>query len=247
MRLFQNLTFCIGLILSSCQKDNSSSQTGTMTVLIDVVDNSGHPMPLGSKGFVDVENGLSLSTFKLYLSDFGLKGGQTARWDEANSYHLLRLNNSTNQISFQLKSVPSGVYDTLYYAFGIDSAHNHTLDHEGDLDPSNGMAWNWNTGYRFLVMEGGYYGPLDSSDALIWHVGTDENYRKTKLVTDKPIIVTTGKDAVAHLIISPTALATGPNKLLPFSQNDEIQFDSVKTAKLADNMVSTAIRYGNTP
>jgi hypothetical protein len=51
----------------------------------------------------------------------------------------------------------------------------------GDLDPSDGMVWTWNTGYIFLKHEGQF---LDSAGILqpfVYHLGTNSGYTEIEI------------------------------------------------------------------
>jgi hypothetical protein len=53
-----------------------------------------------------------------------------------------------------LQNVPIGNYTQISYLIGVDSSANSTGAHTGDLDPSYGMYWTWNTGYVFVRLVG---------------------------------------------------------------------------------------------
>ena len=40
------------------------------------------------------------------------------------------------------------------------------------------MAWDWNTGYKFILFEGNFYPETVDPAPLVYHVGSDANYRK---------------------------------------------------------------------
>jgi hypothetical protein len=55
-----------------------------------------------------------------------------------------------------LQNVPAGTYTSISYIIGVDSVSNSSGAQVGDLDPSNGMFWTWNTGYVFFRLKGRY-------------------------------------------------------------------------------------------
>jgi hypothetical protein len=71
--------------------------------------------------------------------------------------------------------VPAGNYKRIEFAVGVDEARNHTIDQQGDLDPSTDMVWDWDTGYKFLSLEGTYTGNTRQG-GLVFHIGEDANY-----------------------------------------------------------------------
>lgn len=133
------------------------------------------PTFLGQKLVLDstysvAGNTLSIETFKCYLSQVCLiKSGQPV-WHEANSYHLLDASESRT-LSWTLEIPDQLSYDALQFNLGIDSLTNVSGALGGDLDPTNGMYWTWQSGYINFKLEG--YSPQCSSrnHAFQFHLG----------------------------------------------------------------------------
>lgn len=83
------------------------------------------------------ESTLIISTFKFYL-------GTGSYW------HLVDANNATT-LQFSLPSLPDD-HHTL--TIGVDSLTNVSGAMGGDLDPTRGMYWTWQSGYIGLKLEG---------------------------------------------------------------------------------------------
>lgn len=98
---------------------------------------------------------LSLSTLRFYLSNFVfLKNGQIV-FVEKESHHLLDLEAKKSlELRFDL---PAGtVFDMISFDLGVDSL-THTMGvMGGDLDPTKGMFWSWQSGYIHFKAEGYY-------------------------------------------------------------------------------------------
>ena len=96
---------------------------------------------------------LQITTLRFYLSNFRLLKGQNVVWAEPKSYHLVdaEMPNSTH-FSFIL---PKNLdFDALKCDLGIDSLTNTEGVKDGDLDPTKGMYWAWQSGYINLKLEG---------------------------------------------------------------------------------------------
>ena len=106
-----------------------------------------HWYHLNTTDSVEVEN------FKCYISSIQLYQANTMMWKEVNSYHLLNIAHpSTFHI---LLDVPADVaYNSIRFNLGIDSATNVAGVLGGDLDPTHGMYWTWQSGYINLKLEG---------------------------------------------------------------------------------------------
>ncbi|WP_299823803.1 MbnP family protein [uncultured Pontibacter sp.] len=160
-------------LLSGCS--NSDEYTaGNVTVEVQNMVGS-EALQLETKTYTSpAGDTYSVSNFKYYISNVKLisQDGQRV-FIEPDSYHLIAQGGKT---AFELKDVPAGVYTSLEMAIGIDQARNHSTDQYGDLDPSNEMAWDWDTGYKFLTLVGAYSGNTKTGN-LVFHVGGDANYK----------------------------------------------------------------------
>lgn len=97
---------------------------------------------------------LSVTMLRFYLGHFKfLNKGRIVFED--NTYHLLDLAaKNTLKIPFQLPQ--NTVFDTLQFDFGVDSLTNVSGALGGDLDPTKGMYWAWQSGYVNFKIEGIY-------------------------------------------------------------------------------------------
>jgi methanobactin biosynthesis MbnP-like protein len=96
---------------------------------------------------------ITIKTFKFYLSNFLLSKSGKVIWKEKNSYHLVDASDTqTLHLAFQ---IPDSLdFDQLQFNVGIDSITNISGVFGGDLDPTKGMYWAWNSGYINFKLEG---------------------------------------------------------------------------------------------
>lgn len=117
----------------------------------------------------------TVQAFKYYISNISLENSQTGeRHFIPDSYHLLQ-ETGTGSARIILENIPRHNYDKIHLAWGIDAVKNTSLDNLGDLDPANEMAWNWNTGYKFLLLEGRLQ---PSERPMVYHIGFDHNFKE---------------------------------------------------------------------
>lgn len=120
----------------------------------------GQPLALDTAVYTHKGEPLKIETLRFYLSNIAfLKGHQTV-WQESESYHLI---DAADPASLQLTlAVPIGLtYDSIQFLLGIDSATSVSGAMGGDLDPTKGMYWSWNSGYVNFKLEG--ISPLSGS------------------------------------------------------------------------------------
>ncbi len=238
------LTFALGLLLSC--KDDDKPTTGNnpannehtnVQVGYGFIDVNGQKAYVNSMFPVSATEQLRLRTNRMYLSNIALRRADGTWWKESNSYHLMEMpGRGIADPVFTLSRVPAGSYTAISFGFGVDSTMNRSVDKKGDLDPANGMAWDWNTGYRFLVMEG-----ADQSDtAVVWHIGEAINYRIKQETFAQPweVKVPAGSQAsklVATIDIS--KFLNGPVQLT-LADYRNVMFNRTATAKCADNIIA---------
>lgn len=112
------------------------------------------------------KNGISISNFKFYLSDFRFYHNDSLIDTEKFSYHLVDLlDTSKNKIIFQRNN--HVVCNRITFNLGIDSLTNVSGAMEGDLDPMNNMYWTWQSGYINLKFEGS----IDDGVSREYHLG----------------------------------------------------------------------------
>ncbi|MEM8897198.1 MAG: MbnP family protein [Bacteroidota bacterium] len=99
------------------------------------------------------EEGIQIEAFKVYLSRFILWEEGELVYDEPNSFHLLDAEDPAS-LKFSL-TLPEGLsYTNLSFSLGIDSLTSVSGVFGGDLDPTNGMYWSWQSGYINFKLEG---------------------------------------------------------------------------------------------
>jgi hypothetical protein len=94
-----------------------------------------------------------IETFKCYISAVTFKKANTTVFAEKNSYHLVNAD-AASSMSFFIP-IPDHIgFDEVTFNLGIDSLTNVSGALGGDLDPSKGMYWTWQSGYINFKLEG---------------------------------------------------------------------------------------------
>ncbi|MEN8145323.1 MAG: MbnP family protein [Gemmatimonadota bacterium] len=161
-----------GAIYVSCQSVQPVSLTlrfhpfvGDQALLLNQVR---YPNPGGEGSF-------KVRDFQFFVSNVRLVGN-SEEFLEPESYHLARFDSEDGTYVIVIDSVPQADYGRVEFGIGVDSAANASLASVGDLDPNGRMAWNWEVGYKFVLVEGGLM-LGDTQYPLVYHIGFDENYK----------------------------------------------------------------------
>ena len=100
---------------------------------------------------LNTNDSIQITSFKFYISQLELINESKTVWKEQVSYHLIDAFDE-NTLTFQ---IPSDIpFTKLKFQLGIDSITNVSGAMGGDLDPTKGMYWTWQSGYINLKLEG---------------------------------------------------------------------------------------------
>ena len=129
------------------------------------------------------EGRFKVRDFQFFLSNIRLAGAEGV-YTEPDSYHLVRFDGAEPAFLLVLHDVPRRDYRRIEFGIGVDAAANRSLASRGDLDPNGRMAWTWEVGYKFVLLEGTLVRGNESVP-LVYHVGFDENYRPISMQLDR--------------------------------------------------------------
>ena len=127
---------------------NVFAQTNT----VNIEFNSGS-CQLNQTLFLNNEDSVEINRFKFYISNLSFFNNEQLVFEEEASAHLIDLGNFES-LSFQIDIPSNLVYNKIAFTLGIDSLKNHEGVFGGDLDPTLGMYWTWQSGYINFKMEG---------------------------------------------------------------------------------------------
>lgn len=147
-------------IFSSCTKDNPVTTAPPVTpnenkVVLNFENYVGaQPLQLNGPDYVSGHGDtFKVTLYKYYVSNIVFVKDNGEEYAEPESYHLMN-QADLSSLTFAINDVPAGDYTSIRLLMGVDSTHNVTGAQSGDLDPSFGMFWNWNSGYIMAKIEG---------------------------------------------------------------------------------------------
>ena len=169
----------------------------------------------------------SVRDFQFYASNFRLHASQGV-YAEPHSYHLVRFDLPRGVFRIDLEEVPAWDFHTLEFMLGVDAAANASLESIGDLDPNGRMAWNWEVGYKFLLLEG-MLEVAGRSVPLVYHIGFDENAAVVSLDIE------TRNTEVIDVEVDVAQLFHGEAPPLDLAALNNVKFDREDSGRLARN------------
>jgi hypothetical protein len=113
---------------------------------------------------------LQFETFRFYVSNLKFILNDNSEIVEDNSYHLIDIDEPSSQlISISKKS--NKQIKRVVFSLGIDSTASVSGALSGDLDPTKGMYWAWQSGYINFKIEGKSSSCKTRNNAFQFHVG----------------------------------------------------------------------------
>lgn len=166
------------------------------------------------------KNALKIETCQFYLSNFVLLKNDTEVWREANSHHLL-IEDYNESLTIPLYCPDNVDFDAIQFLLGIDSITNVSGAYGGDLDPTKGMYWAWNSGYINFKLEGkdtrcptrnnqfqfhlgGYLPPFSAAQEIRLNV---KKSKKIDILVELSTFFTDVDLSKLHTVMSPSAKA----------------------------------------
>ena len=177
------------------------------------------------------EGAFSVRDFQFFISNIRFVTDDGSLFQELDSYHLARFDSEDGTYVIELDDVPREEYTHLEFGIGVDSAANGTIASVGDLDPNGRMAWSWEVGYKFVLVEGRL--EVDGARTpLVYHVGFNENYARVSIPL-APSLFERGQ-ATINLCADLQKMFTG-TETVDMSQLSDVKSDSDDARLLANN------------
>lgn len=119
---------------------------------------------------VEEGNTVQLETLKFYISNFELFQNDKMVFAEQNSFHLIDISDAAS-LNFLFHPNHKISFNRIKFNLGIDSTTNVSGAMGGDLDPTKGMYWTWQSGYINFKMEGTCLNCQPPNKAFEFHLG----------------------------------------------------------------------------
>jgi hypothetical protein len=168
--------------------------------------------------------------FQFFVSNIRLKGDRV-EFAEPESYHLARFDGDDRTFAVVIDKVPRDRYRRIELGLGVDAAANGSRTPMGELDPNGRMAWSWDVGYKFVLLEGA----LELGDGrvpLVYHIGFSENYQPLSFDLSSSLLDET--DATLHFRVDLLKMFQGV-QTIDMAALPTVKFDHADARMLAEN------------
>ena len=140
------------------------------SLIITLVPTFGENTLKLDKKYASGKDSLEISTFKFYISDLQITFNDNAVFAEKEKYHLVDIENP-NSLRLPLCKKNGKVVTRILFNIGIDSISSVSGALAGDLDPTKGMYWAWQSGYINMKIEGKSSSCKTRKNEFQFHIG----------------------------------------------------------------------------
>ncbi len=220
MKTIKLLPFLLLVFLLSCKDDEEQ----TASLELEFTHQAGtEPFNYEQLYTTEAGNSFSLKLWRTYISKIVLTAKDGSVYEVPESYHLIEpLNDS--KFNLILSDIPSAEYTDISFYIGVANEANYSEEIVGDLDPSNNMAWNWTTGYKFIRMDGEFTDASGSRRGVIVHIGTEANLKFQEFTLTESLILGSESAKIAFTVDLLEAFKN-PNTI-DFEVENDFQFNN---------------------
>ena len=167
---------------------------------------------------------LQIETFRFYISNIKFQFTDSTTFSEGNSYHLIDIENP-NSLNIPIAKTSDKTISKVTFSIGIDSLASVSGAMSGDLDPTKGMYWAWQSGFINMKIEGKSSSCKTRKNAFQFHIGgyMKPNYA-IRTIELKPI------NSNLEINVDVAELF----KSIKLAENNSIMIPSSKAMELAD-------------
>jgi hypothetical protein len=130
----------------------------------------GRSLVLDTTYLLSTDHSVTVEVCKFYISAIAFLHDNQVVFEEKNSFHLLDTEHPAS-LDFNFDIGANTVITSMRFKLGIDSITHASGALGGDLDPTKGMYWTWQTGYINAKIEGISSVSTDRNKRYGFHLG----------------------------------------------------------------------------
>ncbi len=172
----------------------------------------------------ELKDTLQIDVFRFYISNIKLHFSDSTTFSEVNSYHLVDIEDQ-NSLRIPIAKKFEKVISEITFSIGVDSLASVSGAMSGDLDPTKGMYWAWQSGFINMKIEGSSSSCKTRKNRFQFHIGgyLKPNYA-VRSIELKPI------NSNLDFVVDSAELF----KYIKLSENNSIMIPGIKAMELAD-------------
>jgi hypothetical protein len=167
--MIKKTIFCF--IICLLFSENSKAQEEKDSLFINLnLKFAKTPLELNKTYISKNKDTLQLNLVKFYISKIQIEYADKNIFSEANSYHLIDIENPKS-LKIPICKTENKIINKITFNVGIDSLASVSGAFSGDLDPTKGMYWAWQSGYINIKIEGESNSCKTRKNDFQFHIG----------------------------------------------------------------------------
>lgn len=139
------------IALITCITNAAYSQKDTIAIRF-IPTYASQPIETGKK-YPLKNDSVEIETLRFYISGIRFYLDDKLVDEVEKKHHLVDIEKPGSELIYHISSKQLK-FNRLFFNIGVDSITNESGVYGGDLDPINGMYWEWRSGYINLKLEG---------------------------------------------------------------------------------------------
>lgn len=153
---------------SANEKNALTSTTKTLTFKAEI---NGQALQLNKNYFFNsIKDSISIYQLKFYISSISLSRGNEIKTKPSDQYFLIDFDDALS-LERTISIDTFNDFNRICFTIGVDSIKQYQGAHGGDLDPSLGMYWSWQSGYINFKLEGNSNKCPSRDNSFQFHIG----------------------------------------------------------------------------
>lgn len=182
------------------------------------------PFEQSKKYISETNDTLQIETFRFYISNIKLQFADAKTYLETDSYHLIDIDNP-NSFRIPILKTSDKAITKIIFSIGIDSLASVSGAMSGDLDPTKGMYWAWQSGFINMKIEGKSSSCKTRKNAFQFHIG---GYLKPNYAIRTIALAPINSNLEVAVEVSELF------KNIKLSENNSVMIPGVKAMEIAD-------------
>lgn len=173
--------FYVVFLLLLCFKGTAQNKADSLRLNFNIKFND-ELLELHKKYTTTNKDTIALETFRCYISSIQIHYNDNSIFTEKDSYHLLDIENPY-PLQIPITKANNKIISKVIFNIGVDSLASTSGAMSGDLDPTKGMYWAWQSGYINMKMEGKSSSCKTRKNEFQFHIGgyMNPNYAMRKV------------------------------------------------------------------
>lgn len=243
------ITIALAAMILACSNDDETNPQPPTNNTVNLKFNflvGDEELVLDDRKYIlNSEDTISINQFKFFVSNVTFHSPAGETWLDEGGYYLVKANEGSHIFDLAIEGAPFDQISRVEFYLGLDSAMNFKPLDFPILFQSEGMYWDWNTGYKFMMFEGFYHSTLlglpGNATGFVVHIGDMINLNTYDFSLEGEINVS--GSSTLNFDVDLAEVFTDPNVMRLNDVNNRNIMGGPRAALISENYAEGMIKY----